>query len=84
MAACLQDVRYLLAEKARKNNNNNNVAWVYLLLQLREEQAQIVAKHGTGFSRAAMAEMRYADAVAREVLRIWGPAEFLFRQVVHY
>jgi hypothetical protein len=41
-----------------------------------------VARHGTGFSRTAMAEMRYADAVAREVLRIWGPAEFLFRCVL--
>lgn len=37
-------------------------------------------RHGTGFGRGAMADMRYADAVAREVLRIWGPAEFLFRQ----
>lgn len=39
-----------------------------------------MARHGPGFSREAMAEMRYADAFAREVLRIWGPAEFLFRQ----
>ena len=36
-------------------------------------------KHGEGFGRAAMAEMRYAEALSREVLRIWGPADILFR-----
>ena len=51
-------------------------------MQLRQEQARIVAKHGSEFGRAAMAEMRYADACAREVLRIWGTAEMLFRCVV--
>lgn len=50
-----------------------------MIVQLREEQRGIVARHGAGFGRAAMAEMRYADAVAREVLRIWGPAKVLFR-----
>ncbi|CAL8463724.1 g3258 [Coccomyxa elongata] len=50
-----------------------------ILDKLREEQARIVERHGPGFGRGAMADMRYADAVAREVLRIWGPAEFLFR-----
>ena len=37
-------------------------------------------KHGEGFGRAAMAEMRYAEALSREVLRIWGPADILFRR----
>ena len=37
-------------------------------------------QHGEGFGRAAMAEMRYAEALSREVLRIWGPADILFRR----
>jgi len=49
------------------------------ILQLRAEQRRIVEKHGYGYSRAAMGEMRYADALAREVLRIWGPVDILFR-----
>ena len=48
-------------------------------LQLRAEQRRVVEKHGAGYSRAAMGAMRYADALAREVLRIWGPADVLFR-----
>ena len=40
-------------------------------------------KHGPGYSRAAMGAMRYADALAREVLRIWGPADVLFRRARH-
>ncbi len=40
-------------------------------------------KHGPDFSRAAMGAMRYADALAREVLRIWGPADILFRCASH-
>ena len=51
-----------------------------LCLQLRAEQRRIVEKHGKGFGRAAMAEMRYAEALSREVLRIWGPADILFRR----
>ena len=48
-------------------------------LQLRAEQRRVVEKHGAGYGRAAMGAMRYADALAREVLRIWGPADVLFR-----
>ncbi|CAL5224422.1 g7105 [Coccomyxa viridis] len=50
-----------------------------ILDELRAEQRRIVEKHGPGYSRAAMGAMRYADALAREVLRIWGPADVLFR-----
>lgn len=50
---------------------------------LREEQRRVVAKHGPDFTRAALAEMRYAYAMAREVLRIWGPSEYLFRRARH-
>ena len=52
---------------------------LWLRLQLRAEQRRIVEKHGEGFDRAAMAEMRYAEALSREALRIWGPADILFR-----
>ena len=48
-------------------------------LQLRAEQRRVVEKHGPNYGRAAMGAMRYADALAREVLRIWGPADVLFR-----
>ena len=46
---------------------------------MREEQRAIVAKHGPEFTRAALGEMRYAEAMAKEVLRIWGPTEFQLR-----
>lgn len=52
-----------------------------IIENLRAEQRRIVEKHGPGYTMAAMAEMRYADALAREVLRIWGPADMLFRCV---
>ena len=37
---------------------------LWLPLQLRAEQRRIVEKHGEGFGRAAMAEMRYAEALS--------------------
>jgi hypothetical protein len=47
--------------------------------QMREEQRDIVARHGPALTRGALADMRWADAMAREVLRLRGPAEGLFR-----
>ena len=42
-------------------------------MQLQEEQAGIVERHGDAITKEAMAEMKYADAVVREGLRIKGP-----------
>ena len=39
----------------------------------------MVARHGPALTRAAVADMRWADAMAREVLRLRGPAEGLYR-----
>jgi len=39
----------------------------------------VVARHGPALTRGALADMRWADAMAREVLRLRGPAEGLFR-----
>ena len=47
--------------------------------QMREEQREVVARHGPALTRAAVADMRWADAMAREVLRLRGPAEGLYR-----
>jgi len=47
--------------------------------QMREEQREVVARHGPALTRGALADMRWADAMAREVLRLRGPAEGLFR-----
>ena len=49
------------------------------LPQMREEQRAVVAQHGPALTRAAVADMVWADAMAREVLRLRGPAEGLFR-----
>ena len=47
--------------------------------RLREEQRAVVARHGPALTRAAVSDMVWADAMAREVLRLRGPAEGLFR-----
>ena len=39
----------------------------------------MVARHGPALTRAAVNDMVWADAMAREVLRLRGPAEGLFR-----
>lgn len=49
------------------------------LPQMREEQREVVARHGPALTRAALADMRWADAMAHEVLRLRGPAEGLWR-----
>ena len=49
------------------------------LMQMREEQRAVVARHGPALTRAAVNDMVWADAMAREVLRLRGPAEGLFR-----
>lgn len=38
--------------------------------RLRREQDEVVAKHGTAISEAALEDMRYAEGVIREALRI--------------
>ena len=47
--------------------------------RMREEQRAVVARHGPALTRAAVNDMVWADAMAREVLRLRGPAEGLFR-----
>ena len=47
---------------------------------LEDEQRAVVAKHGDELSAAALADMKYADAVSKECLRLLGPAEGLFRR----
>ena len=44
------------------------------LAALREEQAAVIAAHGTALSDAALRSMPYADAVIREALRNASPA----------
>ena len=47
---------------------------------LEAEQRAVVAKHGDALTAAALADMRYADALSKECLRVLGPAEGLFRR----
>lgn len=50
--------------------------------KLREEQRRIVAKHGEALSGAALAEMEYAYAFAREALRLFNIVTMLDRLVI--
>lgn len=47
---------------------------------LEAEQHAVVATHGDALTAAALADMKYADALSKECLRILGPAEGLFRR----
>ena len=48
-------------------------------MQLKEEQEGIVARHGDTISRQVLSEMKYAEAVVREALRLKGPATLLMK-----
>lgn len=47
---------------------------------LEAEQRAVVATHGDALTAAALDDMKYADALSKEYLRILGPAEGLFRR----
>ncbi|KAI3427118.1 hypothetical protein D9Q98_007055 [Chlorella vulgaris] len=38
--------------------------------RLRQEQAEVVVKHGTAITEAALADMQYADGALREAMRV--------------
>lgn len=48
--------------------------------KLEAEQRAVVAAHGDALTAAALDDMKYADALSKECLRILGPAEGLFRR----
>ncbi|KAK9792682.1 hypothetical protein WJX73_010093 [Symbiochloris irregularis] len=48
--------------------------------KLKEEQDAVVAKHGDKLDRYAMADMKYADAVVKEALRLKGPVPLLMKR----
>lgn len=49
---------------------------------LREEQRDVVVKYGEELTYEALREMRYADAVIKESLRLYPTAHLLFRKAI--
>lgn len=51
-----------------------------ILQKLSEEQARVIKEHGPAFTKEAMADMKYTEAVVKEGLRIKGPVSFGLKQ----
>ena len=48
-------------------------------MQLNEEQACVIEKHGPAFTKEAMADMKYTEAVGKQGLRLKGPVSIGFK-----
>lgn len=53
-----------------------------VISQLREEQDSIVNTHGETLTMDALTDMKYADAVVKEVLRLIGPSRGVWRRTL--
>ncbi len=55
----------------------------HVIDKLRQEQDTIVNTHGETLNMDALTDMKYADAVIREVLRLLGPSRGVWRRAMH-